>query len=151
MASLQIGQPQTLAQLYAGAQDSAPGGSITPEYIRNLLASVTIVPGGVGWALVATGNSLPTALPLLQQFNRVATTPAGTGVSLPLSNGVVGLEMTIVNGGANALLVYALAGDVIITDENNSFAEISLAVKTTVKLCAMAPGFWVVTSMWTGS
>jgi hypothetical protein len=60
--------------------------------------------------LVATGVDRPSALPLTPSttVNVVSTVAAGTGVLLPPA--VTGLEVIVVNSGANTLLTYPQAG-----------------------------------------
>jgi hypothetical protein len=59
----------------------------------------------VGNALTAAGTTRTDALQLAAQYNRVTTAAASTGVILPV--GIVGMEIIIDNGGANAIKVYA--------------------------------------------
>lgn len=64
--------------------------------------------GDVVVGLVATGSTQATALPLPAANNFVATTAASTGVLLPVGSGAD--ELSIFNGGANALSVYPPVG-----------------------------------------
>ena len=62
--------------------------------------------------LTATGTTSGTALQLTLSYAEVTTTPAGTGVRLPLGGAspLKGLEVTVWNAGANPLNVYPMAG-----------------------------------------
>lgn len=59
----------------------------------------------VSTALVATGNSLATALQLSFDWNYVGTTVAGTGVFMP-PNMAPGQSLQVFNAGANNLNIY---------------------------------------------
>jgi hypothetical protein len=61
--------------------------------------------------LVATGTTQATGLSLSSVINRVATTPAGSGIVLPVS--APGLSVVVMNAGANALLVYPAGADTV--------------------------------------
>ncbi len=65
----------------------------------------------VGNALTAAGTDRATGLQLAKEVNNITTAAASTGVVLPV--GVVGMRITIFNGGANAIQVYASASETI--------------------------------------
>lgn len=65
----------------------------------------------VGNALTAAGNDRATALQLAKEINNITTAAASTGVILPV--GVAGMRITVFNGGANAVQVYASASETI--------------------------------------
>lgn len=65
----------------------------------------------VGTGLTAAGSSQSDALALTANVNEVTTTASGTGVKLPTA--VAGLEVTVINQGANLLLVYPASGAAI--------------------------------------
>ncbi len=67
--------------------------------------------GSVGNALTAAGTDRATGLQLAKEINNITTAASGTGVVLPA--GVVGMRITVFNGGANAAQVYALASETI--------------------------------------
>lgn len=67
--------------------------------------------------ITAAGTSQATATPMIGQINTVATVATGTGVNLPAS--FSGLAVTVVNAGANTLLVYPAQGA---SDTINGFA-----------------------------
>lgn len=87
------------------------------SYIANLMAFGTApalaqaIVGDVGNSLTAAGSTQGTALDLTAANNVVTTTAASTGVQLPPTN--AGDCVTVANLGANALLVYPIAGGVI--------------------------------------
>ena len=66
------------------------------------------IQGTVANGLVATGTTQATALPLGADNNDFLTVPAGTGALLPAMN--PGDDITVYNGGANALLIYPPVG-----------------------------------------
>lgn len=65
----------------------------------------------VGAALSGAGTTRADATQLAKQINNVTTAASGTGVILPV--GVVGMRITVLNAGANALKVYATASETI--------------------------------------
>lgn len=72
------------------------------------LAAINIHVGNVAVGLTAAGSAATDALQLTADTNVVTTTASGTGVKVP---GVeVGSTVVIINGGANALLVYPPTG-----------------------------------------
>lgn len=66
--------------------------------------------GSVANGLTAAGSTNADALQLSAAINRVTTAAAGTGVLLPLALISPGARVTVVNSGANALLVYPGTG-----------------------------------------
>lgn len=62
-------------------------------------------------ALTAVGTTRADALALTKQTNNVTSAAAGTGVVLPA--GVIGMEITLFNAGANAIQVYGNGSDTI--------------------------------------
>lgn len=69
--------------------------------------------GSVANGLTAAGSSNADALQLSAAINRVTTTAASTGVVLPAALMTPGARATVVNSGANALLVYPGTGNTI--------------------------------------
>lgn len=141
------GTPQTQAQLLAAFSDSDPAGSITPETMRNFVASVPIIANAVGWSLKATGTNLATALALSQAFNYFSVVPVSSGASLPLANLSVGGSLTVWNNGANPLLVYAQTGDTIITFSGSPGTVTSVPVSGEILFTALAAGYWFATAV----
>jgi len=66
------------------------------------------VQGSVASGLTATGATQAGALPLGADNNAFTTVGAGTGAILPAMN--PGDDVTVYNGGANALLLYPPVG-----------------------------------------
>jgi hypothetical protein len=66
--------------------------------------------GSVANGLTAAGSSNTDALQLTAAINRVTTTAASTGVVLPSAMLTPGARVTVINSGANALLVYPGTG-----------------------------------------
>lgn len=69
------------------------------------------IQGTVASGLVATGTTQANALPLGADNNSFTTVAAGTGAILPAMN--PGDDITVYNGGANALLIYPPPGGMI--------------------------------------
>lgn len=135
---------QTQAELLAAFADSDPAGAITPQVMRNFVGSVPIIASGVGFGLVATGNALPTALPLTQLWNYFKTVAAGTGCLLLSSGEFVGVEMILWNAGLNNLTVYPQPGDFIGVVGNAFASTYLLGASAKVRLGSLAPGYWIV-------
>lgn len=77
-------------------------------------------PSGTGSqdALTAVGTTQATALQLVGSTCTISTAAAGTGVALP--SATAGAEVTVINLGANAVLVYPAQGNT--TDTINGLA-----------------------------
>lgn len=65
----------------------------------------------VGNALTAAGTNRATALVIAKEINNITTATASTGALLPV--GVVGMRITVFNGGASAITVYANGSETI--------------------------------------
>lgn len=87
---------------------STPATFIAPGTIKDTTGLYTSTTTGIA----ASGATQGTATALLTTYNIVSTTPSGTGVILPLPT-MSGLIITVVNRGANALLVYPNVGAII--------------------------------------
>jgi len=61
--------------------------------------------------LTAAGTTRADALQLAKDINNITTAAASTGAVLPL--GVVGMTISVFNGGANAIKMYALGSETI--------------------------------------
>ena len=104
------------------------------------LHTTQISPGSVAVGLTAAGASQATALVLRDEVNIIGTAAASTGVLLPQSG--VGDDIAVVNGGANAVLVYPPVGHQI----NNLAANAgySLAVAKAARCLRVSETRWVV-------
>ena len=71
-------------------------------------AQAQAMTGTFATGLTAAGTTNADALQLVADFNVLTTVASGTGAKLP--DVEVGSVITVVNGGANALLVYPPAG-----------------------------------------
>jgi hypothetical protein len=87
------------------------------------------IQGTVASGLTATGTTQATALPLGADCCDFTTVPAGSGCILPAMN--PGDDITIFNGGANALLVYPPVGGQIKSLGTNA----GYSVATATPLC----------------
>ena len=88
----------------------------------------------------AAGTGQSTATQLAAQLNNVTTVAAGTGVNLPAS--ASGLQVTVINSGANPLLVYPFQGA---TDTINGVAAttgIELHPGTNAVFTCTTAGAW---------
>lgn len=93
-------------------------------------------------AISAAGTSQATGTQLTALINTVATAAANTGVNLPAS--AAGLEVTVINNGANPLQVYPLIGA---TDTINGVAAtvgVSIFQGTTAVFNCTLAGAWTV-------
>ena len=93
--------------------------------------------------LTATGANQAGALALVSQTNRLTTVAAGTGVLLPTS--VAGLEITIINHGANPLQVYPslAASDAAATINDVATATgVTMMPNSTVLFWCSSAGLW---------
>lgn len=89
-------------------------------------------------ALTATGTNQGTALPVTTMMNRFTTTAASTGCILPAA--VAGMNITIINAGANPLQVYGNGSDTI----NGTAGAIGVALATgkTAEYFTTVAGAW---------
>ena len=85
--------------------------------------------------LVAAGTNQATATPVPTMQNRFTTVAASTGALLPAA--VAGMNITIMNAGANALTVYGAGSDLI-----NGSATFSLAAGKTCEFLTTVGGVW---------
>lgn len=93
-------------------------------------------------AITAAGTSQATGTQLAASINTVGTVASGTGVNLPAS--AVGLDVIVINMGANPLLVYPFIGA---TDTINGIAAtvgVSLFPGSTATFNCTAVGAWTV-------
>lgn len=101
----------TGAGTYTGTFDGIIGGN-TPAAASFTNATATgYYLASVGNALTAVGTNRGTALQLAKEINNITTAAASTGVLLPV--GVVGMRITVFNGGANPIQVYGTASETI--------------------------------------
>jgi hypothetical protein len=96
--------------------------------------------------LTATGANQAGALPLTNQTNRITTVAAGTGVSLPPA--VAGLELTIINHGANPLQVYGVGTDTI--DDVAAAAGVTQMQGSVCLYWCSSAGLWYTEGLGTG-
>ena len=110
-------------------------------------AMTTVLPGGltipsmkqsVTSGITAAGATQGTATALTSDYNGVGNVTAGTGVRL--ASAVAGLEQTVVNRGANTLLVYPATGEAI--DGLAINAPFSLVSTATLSVKSLSAGQW---------
>lgn len=84
--------------------------------ITDLNAAVMMAVPVVYTGLASSGTNQGTALPLLGSFSRqeIATTPAGSGVSLPTATPTA--QVLVINAGTDPILVYPPSGGTIWND-----------------------------------
>lgn len=99
----------------------------------------TAIVGDTVTGLTAAGSSNTDALQLNATNNRVTTTASGTGVRLPPLE--VGSMVTVMNSGANALLVYPGTGNQI-NALTATTAGFSVAAGGRAAFIAYAPTVW---------
>ncbi len=100
----------------------------------------------VGEALTAIGNSQSTAFQLYADINRFTTVAVGTGAMLPPA--APGLDIFIINHGANTLQVYGNGSDVI--DDVTAATGVSqMSNSVVIYICTVA-GKWYTEGLATG-
>ena len=97
-------------------------------------------------ALTATGSTQGTALQLTTEFNRITSTPAGTGVLLPAAK--AGLDVIIQNHGGLPLKVYGAGTDTI--DDVATATGVSQMDRSVVLYTCYATGAWYTEGLATG-
>jgi hypothetical protein len=90
----------------------------------------------------AAGTTQGTGTVLTTDYNVVTTTASGTGVVLPA--GLAGRTVTVVNRGANALLVYPASGAQI--DVLGANVAVSVIVNGTLEVTAISATQWYIVS-----
>ena len=88
--------------------------------------------------LVSTGSNQAGALAITKMMNRVTTAASGTGVVLPSAVG--GMNITVINAGANALQVYGNGTDTI--NGTAGATGVSLAAGKTAEYFTTVTGAW---------
>ncbi len=102
----------TAFEITASASVGAVTLSIPSQFIAPGSVQVTTsLQTSASVTVTAAGSNQGTATQLTSDYNVVTTTPASTGVILPAS--LAGNKVTVVNVGANALLVYPPVGAAI--------------------------------------
>lgn len=91
----------------------ATSGTVTTGTISGTTITASFAAG-----LTATGTNQGTALALAALENVFSTVASGTGAILPVVN--VGTSITVINDGANALLVYPNSGGAIAGGSTNA-------------------------------
>jgi hypothetical protein len=110
--------------------------------VQGKLSSTGTSASSASDALTAVGTSQATGLQLTAMVNNITTAAAGTGVNLPAS--AAGLQVTVENNGANAILVYPLIGA---TDTINGIAAtigVLLQIGSIGTFICSAAGAWTV-------
>ena len=100
----------------------------------------TAIQGTVASGLTATGSTQATALALGADLNAFTTVASGAGCILPAMN--PGDEITVYNGGANALLVYPPVGGQIKGLGTNTGYSVATTTPLAVIQC-ISPTFYV--------
>lgn len=97
---------------------------------------------GSAVGLVSMGTNAGNSLRLTAANNTVATTATGTGVGLPKA--LTGMRVTVLNNGANALLVYPIPPDQLIPlgSATPGAAGSSEATLTTGTYVCTTTGIW---------
>lgn len=115
--------------------------------ITDLNAAVIAVTPTVITGVVAAGTNQSTATHLVGNcsIQQVSSVPTGTGVILPIP--VLPASVTVINAGANSLLVYPQVGATI----NGGSGPFTVSPGDTVPFLALAPTGWVASSVLGGS
>lgn len=153
-----INNTNNLIQVYAAGSDTlnsiagATGIAIAPfasELFECAVAGQWKVESGVGTAgalptvlaldgITALGNSQGTAVALVMDLNRVVSAAAGTGVVLPVAK--AGLDIMILNRGANAIQVYGNGSDTV--DDIAGPTGVTQMIRSEVWFTCYADGAW---------
>ncbi len=119
-------------------------GSATWYGVSRLNSIASVVPyvfESVGTGIVAAGTSQGTATLITDKYSSVSTVPTGTGVVLPTFVNIgVGVTLTILNDGANPLLIYPQSGASI--DSLSVNAPFTLAVGGRINLICISSVLW---------
>ena len=89
-------------------------------------------------ALTATGSNQAGALAITRMMNRFTTVASSTGAVLPVA--VAGMNITVINAGANALQVYGNGSDTI--NGTAGATGLSLASGKTAEYFSTIAGAW---------
>lgn len=112
MIPLQTGKmPAQAAAFVDGSRKLVQDAFYLLNTLFNRTGGQSGIPITIATGLAATGASQDAALALSDDWNEVATTPAGSGVQLAAMQ--PGQSQLVFNGGANALKVYPQSGDII--------------------------------------
>jgi hypothetical protein len=91
-------------------------------------------------ALTATGSNQATALAITAQLTEFGTVGSNTGTILPVSQG--GMEMTVINNGANTLSVYPAGTEKINALATSASFAMSSPPTVTIFFCTAAGQWW---------
>lgn len=110
MPSWEFIDGQSFAAVAANRVLSGPasGADATPSFRALVADDMAYKPATIGLSLTATGTVQGDAFLLASLWNRLTTVAAGTGVIV--TNATIGLDMVVVNAGANTLNVYPPVG-----------------------------------------
>lgn len=90
--------------------------------------------------ITAAGTNQGTATDLFSGVNNVTTVPSSTGVELPLATSTPGMLCTVINSGANALLIYPAGTNTI--DTNGASVAITIGAGFSWTGYADSSGNW---------
>lgn len=91
--------------------------------------------------LTAAGSSQATGLQLAASINRLTTVAAGTGANLPAN--AAGLEIMVINAGANSLTVYPFQGATDTINGNAATVGVQVIANAAVTFVSTVAGTWV--------
>jgi hypothetical protein len=119
---------------------STPSTFVAPGEVR----VTTSLSKSISATVTAAGTNQGTGTALTSDYNAVTTTASGTGVVLPTAATPFGREVTIVNRGANPLVVYPASGAAI--DGAATNAGIAVPVNGEVSFFSASTTQWYSTN-----
>ena len=161
-----INNTANIIQVYGNGSDTingvagATGVPVPPycvEQFECAAAGAWFYDAGVGFSgalntvlsvdnISAAGSSQGTATALPADFNRIITVTAGQGVVLPAAK--AGMDIFVLNHGANSVQVYANGSDTI--DDIAGSTGVPQMVKSVVLYTCYATGSWYTNGLATG-
>lgn len=139
-----VGATFDVQNAHSGGGGTTPAGQFNYDktnsrwYFRQRVRTDTALSQLPDYSVTATGTNLATAYPIISAYTYFSSVGAGTGAALPSAAISVGEEKVIWNFGANALTVYAQAGQTIA-----GAASISVAAGAKVRLVCVQNTLWI--------
>ena len=131
----------TANQITASASTGAITLSVPSTFVApGTIAATTSLSTSITSSISAAGTTQGTATTLNTDYNVVSTVASGSGVVLPTAASPFGRAVTVVNRGANALLVYPATGAAI--DGAATNAAISVPVNSEIQFVSSSATQW---------
>lgn len=124
---------------FDGTSGSLQNSVVTIADTTGNISGATYYLKSVGNALSAAGTTRTDATQLAKEVNNITTATSGTGVILPV--GIIGMRITIFNGGASPIKVYASASETVDTTAGST--GVALANAKRADYFFVAANTWV--------